>query len=694
MSRYFELDNKFWEITKNGAKAYTCRWGKIGSKGQSKRKDFDDKARCTKAFDKLVKTKEQKGYKEQKTTKKRKLSSSAPAPKKKKAKTSDSGSKLKKLLDDEGSVYLVGKARGGEKFWEVSVEGKTMITCYGKVGNKGRTQKKKVKDPESEAIAMAQKKIKGGYTISSKDEEEEEEEEEVDDMEEEEESSEEKETLKFTGAAPVDKHCPWYGSGEVLESDGCVWNAMLNQTNITSGSNNNKFYVLQVLKRGPGFALWGRWGRVGVEGQNSMKILGKDSAIAQFKKKFKDKTKNNWDDRAVFVKHSKKYQLMEIDYGVDDDSSSKKKKKKKGKLPPCKLEKKVQSLVELLFDEKVWEKSLMEIGFDAKKNPLGKIKKLQVTKGYKILKDLGEEIEKKTGKSKQKIEELCSQFYTLIPHTFGMSRPPLIDTSGKLKIKLELVEALGQIELASRMLDESVAGGLSAHPTDQNYKSLKTKLKWMDPKQKMHKIIKKYCQTGIGPTHDFDLKVQDVYEIERDGENKRFKKFAKNKNRMLLWHGSRLTNFVGILSTGLRIAPPEAPVSGYMFGKGVYFADMCSKSANYCRTSRDNPEGIMLLCEVALGDYNPLFNADYNAADLPKGKLSTKGVGIHHPNPKTYVNMDNGCVIPTGKPANNPEKKSVGYLQYNEFIVYDVSQIRIKYLLKVKFNYKSGGFNW
>ncbi len=60
-------------------------------------------------------------------------------------------------------------------------------------------------------------------------------------------------------------------------------------------------------------------------------------------------------------------------------------------------------------------------------------------------------------------------------------------------------------------------------------------------------------------------------------------------NRQLLWHGSRLTNWVGIFSQGLRIAPPEAPCTGYMsvvcyvvvfrlthcrFGKGVYFADM------------------------------------------------------------------------------------------------------------------------
>lgn len=53
---------------------------------------------------------------------------------------------------------------------------------------------------------------------------------------------------------------------------------------------------------------------------------------------------------------------------------------------------------------------------------------------------------------------------------------------------------------------------------------------------------------------------------------------------MLLWHGSRVSNFVGILSQGLRIAPPEAPVSGYLFGKGIYLADMAEKSINYCRS--------------------------------------------------------------------------------------------------------------
>ncbi len=71
---------------------------------------------------------------------------------------------------------------------------------------------------------------------------------------------------------------------------------------------------------------------------------------------------------------------------------------------------------------------------------------------------------------------------------------------------------------------------------------------------------------------------------------------------MLLWHGSRFSNFVGIISQGLRIAPPEAPRTGYLFGKGVYFADMAVKSAPYtCYNLSDNV-GLFLLCEVALGN--------------------------------------------------------------------------------------------
>lgn len=134
----------------------------------------------------------------------------------------------------------------------------------------------------------------------------------------------------------------------------------------------------------------------------------------------------------------------------------------------------------------------------------------------------------------------------------------------------------------------------------------------------------------------------------RKGEPEKFKEHIGNKK--LLWHGSRITNFVGILSQGLRIAPPEAPSSGYLFGKGVYFADMASKSVGYCCPT--NNTALILLCEVALGNMNEKLQTDYNAASLPKGKHSTKGCGMTHPEPSQTVVVD-GVEIPLGDPVKS-----------------------------------------
>jgi hypothetical protein len=43
--------------------------------------------------------------------------------------------------------------------------------------------------------------------------------------------------------------------------------------------------------------------------------------------------------------------------------------------------------------------------------------------------------------------------------------------------------------------------------------------------------------------------------------------------------------------------------------KGIYFTDVCSKAANYCHANIDNNEGILLLCEVALGNIHKVYSA-------------------------------------------------------------------------------------
>ena len=128
-------------------------------------------------------------------------------------------------------------------------------------------------------------------------------------------------------------------------------------------------------------------------------------------------------------------------------------------------------------------------------------------------------------------------------------------------------------------------------------------MKTLDKSSEEFKVIERFVKNTHATTHTaFQLQIEEVFLLKKDVEEDRYRKDIHNKQ--LLWHGSRLTNYVGILSQGLRIAPPEAPVTGYMFGKGVYFADMVSKSANYCFTNKQSNTGLMLLCEVALGECN------------------------------------------------------------------------------------------
>lgn len=111
----------------------------------------------------------------------------------------------------------------------------------------------------------------------------------------------------------------------------------------------------------------------------------------------------------------------------------------------------------------------------------------------------------------------------------------------------------------------------------------------LDKESEEYKRLVTYVNNTHAPTHtQYKVEVEDIFEIKRAGEAARYKPFKKLPNRRLLWHGSRRTNWAGIISQGLRIAPPEAPVTGYMFGKGVYFADMVTKSANYCFTNPAN----------------------------------------------------------------------------------------------------------
>ena len=65
--RRFELSDgtssKFWEIELSGQR-HTVRYGRIGTDGQAKTKDFADEGAARRDADKLIEEKTKKGYAE------------------------------------------------------------------------------------------------------------------------------------------------------------------------------------------------------------------------------------------------------------------------------------------------------------------------------------------------------------------------------------------------------------------------------------------------------------------------------------------------------------------------------------------------------------------------------------------------------------------------------------------------------
>ncbi|CAM1507898.1 Fc.00g047460.m01.CDS01 [Cosmosporella sp. VM-42] len=511
-------------------------------------------------------------------------------------------------------------------------------------------------------------------------------------------------------AIPLDDYCPYAGYQVYVDPDsGMIYDASLNQSN--SSHNNNKFYRIQVLVQpsSSSYKTWTRWGRVGETGQNA--TLGNGSladAIRNFEKKFKDKSGLPWDKRGENPKPGK-YAFVERSYNPDDsdDDDEDVKTEKKGdeeeQAPPeCKLEKPVKELMELIFNQQYFQATMSALNYDANKLPLGKLSKATITRGFQQLKDLAALMDDQSlAQTKwnqsyaDATEYLSNTYYSLIPHAFGRNRPPIIRDDKMLKNEIELLESLSDMKDAADIMKIDRKTKDTIHPLDRQFQGLNLEeMTALDSESNEYGLLEKYLNDSRGDTHHINYDVQDIFRIERNGEKERFDKspYAKiSSDRRLLWHGSRCTNFGGILSQGLRIAPPEAPVSGYMFGKGIYLADMSSKSAGYCASYNSNGHALLLLCEAELGDpMQKLTNASYSAGEDAKkqGMHSTWGQG--NTGPTKW--MDAGAVheslkgikMPDTNTKPGPTKVKNAGLFYNEYIAYDVAQVKLRYLLRVK----------
>ena len=498
------------------------------------------------------------------------------------------------------------------------------------------------------------------------------------------------------------------------------WDASLTKVNIQNGIYGEyMFYFIQLVhdKIKHLYIVTTQFGRIGETGANQRSPFNSiDEAKDEFNKIFKSKTGNVWYDKNNFVRQKGKYMML----AFNDVRLSYKELLQPydyTELPKCSLiqNKSVESLLKSFTDQSIYFKALRDSGVNTEFFNLNMLNKALLVKASGILKDLLKVLEEINDiKNKQrtnpasinlssehveKITELwnsvyrySSSYYELIPKSRFANR--MIEPFGNInevKNELKMIDNLAYVERAVNILLGAQYKSKEINPLDYIYNSLQTLFIPIDSTSKERQMIEKYIKMSQAGT-----KVVDLFKVYRKGEKENNSKWDDVPNHMLLFHGTKIFNFIGIFSNGLKIAPAEAPSTGYLFGKGLYFADMFSKSINYCDSFYDKETkqsySHMLICEVAVGEpyihskNTTTFDGEFDLSFLKEGYHSLKAKSYRGPNLNKRFVCNDGVVIPIGEIVSYDDNKTIrtqSWTQEPEYVVYDTSQVVIRYLVKV-----------
>ena len=173
-------------------------------------------------------------------------------------------------------------------------------------------------------------------------------------------------------------------------------------------------------------------------------------------------------------KTSKGYTAIEISYEdvKEEPTTTKTEKDKEKNEIASKLDPKVQDLMKFIFNMELIEQSIVKVGYNPKKLPLGKLSKDTITKGYSALKEIEKELDGET--SNDKLSQLSSEFYRYIPHDFKFQNMShfIINTKDKLKEKLDLIDSLRDIRITAEITDAVDKDKDKTHELDLKYTKL------------------------------------------------------------------------------------------------------------------------------------------------------------------------------------------------------------------------------
>lgn len=506
--------------------------------------------------------------------------------------------------------------------------------------------------------------------------------------------------------------------------EGTELDALLTKVDVKNGRFGlNVFYRLQLVRDELQdiYVLFTNWGRIGETGKfQNTPFRDEAEAVSEFKKIFRSKTGNTWESRAPgeFVKKPKKYNLVQrVNHStkVDDEVTRSFRDDMEGgasrgvvfpdpRDPDLARSPSVMAMLAAITDVRNLQLAAQSsCGFAGGDLPLAKQDELRVAleklREIRSLLEEKEELVKEIGAASgdlsdegatkrallatrhealtEKVSECSSRYYEIMPCQEDALATSIkaFDQVGDVNVEITRLRLLSDIMETYKMLLGAKRAQATQNPLEYCYHALQVRLAPLQPVDPERQLIHRYFFGGLRSYDRQRYRISNVFEVERCGETQRFNDLMEDRPDLramqthLLWHGTKRTNLMGILSQGLRVAPPEAPHHGYAYGKGLYFANVAEKSLNYCdaayalpildksgkpdrSTTKTREVHYMLLCEVSLGNPTELTAiAAWGTDPLPReGMDSVKALAMHNPDPRgTIVSPKCGAKLHMGK---------------------------------------------
>ena len=322
---------------------------------------------------------------------------------------------------------------------------------------------------------------------------------------------------------------------------------------------------------------------------------------------------------------------LEIAAEAEREREKKARKKPKGP-PPLNLHADVKDLVQYVFAEAtnaLTNAVQAKITANGIETPLGILTIGQIEKGEKVLAEIAGAFGKRKAAAKkaEELSDLTGRFYSAIPHRVGRTRAAVeasvIATAEAITSKQETLQLMRDMlrvngEAGSILFDAEVDG---------QYRSLGCDLRALDPASDEYRQVERHV---VGSQVKIkSIKVKRVWAVRREEEHARYKGEAIG-NEKLLFHGSRLSNWVGLLSRGILM--PKLVVqmgvrrtdAGWL-GHGIYFGDAACTSAFYAAPGRRGTK-LLTVARVALGKKAEFKKITYGLTAPPEGHDSCHGV--------------------------------------------------------------------